>query len=79
MTTLITYTNSSGTQRCDAHCHDATHPECTCICGGMNHGCGQKKALENTREHAIDLCERYGNDALAEAIRQVSLFPEATS
>ncbi|MCE7937077.1 MAG: hypothetical protein DYG90_00455 [Chloroflexi bacterium CFX6] len=78
MTTLITFTNSAGTQRCDAHCHNATHPECTCICGGMNHGCGHEKAVENTREHAIDLCERYGNDALAEAIRQAT-FLEAAS
>ena len=52
--TLITYGNSEGERRCDAHCHDAKTPAsaCECICGGKNHGVGLKKAQENTRELA---------------------------
>lgn len=37
--TAITYGNSSGeTRRCDAKCHNATGPECDCICAGVLHG-----------------------------------------
>lgn len=51
MTTLIAVYNSEGCQgRCDAKCYDAKHPECDCICGGKNHGAGQQKAMDNTRE-----------------------------
>lgn len=50
MTTLIAVYNSSGcVGRCDARCHDAEDDECTCICGGLNHGVGQQRAVENTR------------------------------
>lgn len=42
MATLIAvYTGSRGLiGRCDAHCHDAVEPECTCICSGRNHYAG---------------------------------------
>lgn len=51
MTTVLAVYNSDGcVGRCDAHCHNAKHPECTCICGGMNHGKGREQAMENTRE-----------------------------
>jgi hypothetical protein len=53
VTTLISYQSSGGDQgRCDAKCYDAAEPECTCICGGRNHGAGKEQALENTRELA---------------------------
>lgn len=49
MATLIAAYNSSGCiGRCDAKCYDAIHPDCDCICGGANHGCGQQQAFENT-------------------------------
>lgn len=53
MTTMIAAYNSEGCiGRCDAKCYNATEPNCTCICGGKNHGAGHKQALENTQELA---------------------------
>ncbi len=53
MTTLIAAYNSEGCiGRCDAKCYNATGPDCECICGGLNHGAGVEKAMENTRELA---------------------------
>jgi hypothetical protein len=49
MCTLIAAYGSEGCEgRCDAKCYEATTPICTCICGGMNHGKGRQKAIENT-------------------------------
>jgi hypothetical protein len=59
MATLITYGNSEGTRRCDARCHDATEPNCDCICGGRNHGVGLKQAEKNTRELAEEWIDEY--------------------
>lgn len=60
MTTMIAAYNSDGCiGRCDAKCYEAQHPDCTCICGGKNHGAGQKKALENTRELAEQWMDAY--------------------
>jgi hypothetical protein len=28
-------------RRCDATCHDARGPRCSCICGGRYHGAGR--------------------------------------
>lgn len=54
MATLIQSQKSDGTiiGRCDAKCHDAKGPKCTCICGGMNHGVGINKVIDNTHEHS---------------------------
>lgn len=50
--TLISIYNSDGlVGRCDARCYDAKHPDCVCICGGMNHGGGKQKAIDNITEH----------------------------
>ena len=38
--------------RCDAKCYNATGEKCECICGGLNHGAGINKAVENTNELA---------------------------
>jgi hypothetical protein len=46
MTTAIAVYDSDGCRgRCDARCHDATSPTCTCICGGRLHGVGAKNAI----------------------------------
>lgn len=51
MTTVIAVYSSDGCEgRCDARCHNATNPECDCICGGRNHGKGLKQAIENNRQ-----------------------------
>lgn len=48
MTTVLSVHNSDGcVGRCDANCHDATSPDCDCICGGRNHGVGLQRAIEN--------------------------------
>lgn len=60
MATLISVYNSEGcVGRCDARCYDASEPDCDCICGGMNHGKGQKQAESNTAEHAKRMLEAY--------------------
>lgn len=62
MATCIAVYNSEGcVGRCDANCHDATEPECDCICGGMNHGKGRQAAIANTRAWA----ERWLDDYFA--------------
>ena len=46
MATLMTWGNSDGTKgRCDARCHDAKEPECSCMCQGRYHGIGQEQAV----------------------------------
>lgn len=77
MTTLISVHNSSGlVGRCDAHCYDAREPDCTCICGGKNHGVGFKQAYDNVRayteEQIKDLQARGG--MLTDAARQGTLL-----
>jgi len=48
MTTVLAVYNSRGcVGRCDANCHDAKGNDCTCICGGLNHGFGIARAKEN--------------------------------
>jgi hypothetical protein len=52
VSTAIAVYNSEGcVGRCDAKCHDATEPDCDCICGGRLHGVGAGRAIEqNTRD-----------------------------
>lgn len=52
MTTLIIQKDAQGDikGRCDAKCYNAKRPECTCICGGVNHGKGHNQAIDNTRQ-----------------------------
>jgi len=59
--TLIAVYNSSGCiGRCDAKCYEAQLPECECVCGGVNHGAGLAKAMDNTRELAEEWVKEYG-------------------
>ena len=72
MTTLITVSNSDGiVGRCDAKCHDATHPACNCICGGMNHGAGGEVAQENTNEMLL------GERSVADWAKKNGIDPDA--
>ncbi len=52
MATIILVADSKGNWRCDAHCYDAKHRKCTCICGGKNHGVGFTQALINADQDA---------------------------
>ena len=81
MATLISVYNSGGlVGRCDAKCHDATGPDCDCICGGMNHGAGAKQAQDNTRQYAEKWIEAIEDktglkvDIPAKAPQQKGLF-----
>lgn len=52
--------------RCDAKCYQANHRGCDCICGGKNHGVGERLATEYTR----DECDRWIADyARAKGLR----------
>lgn len=83
MSTLIAvYSGDKCVGRCDAHCYDAIHPQCDCVCGGKNHGVGQKKAEENTREYCEEWIEQYkkakdikdGKGKVNGDLFQISLF-----
>ncbi len=82
MTTLIAAYNSDGcVGRCDERCYNAKHPECTCICGGKNHGAGLRKATENTRllaeQMIIETNQASGQELkfeISDIVRQLSLF-----
>jgi hypothetical protein len=48
MATLLAVYNSEGLiGRCDARCYHARWEDCTCICGGRNHGVGLVQAQNN--------------------------------
>ena len=49
MTTLIELHKSNGkTRRCDARCYNGRKTNCSCICGGRNHGRGFARAVQET-------------------------------
>lgn len=56
--TLMSFRTSGGSsRRCDEKCYNASGPECLCCCGGINHGAGRKKAVENTARVSVVLLE----------------------
>jgi len=68
MATLIYESGSSGgTRRCDARCYNAHGARCKCICGGVNHGKGLERAIENTRKMAESLLKQ-ANTKIAEEL-----------
>ena len=57
MSILITVINLLGHHEfCDERCYNAIGPKCDCVCGGINHGKGLPKAIQNTIE-----LSKYGN------------------
>ena len=68
--------------KCDSNCYNAISPECDCICRGMNHGVGLKKAQENTVKYVDEWIDKYSkeknipakNIAVNQDIYQLSLF-----
>jgi len=51
MSTLIASgTTNRPRRRCNAKCYNARGSECDCICGGVNHGVGERQARDNTCE-----------------------------
>lgn len=59
VTTLLRVSTEGKGGRCDAKCHDATSPDCDCVCGGVNHGVGLHQAVANTRDALDSLVEQY--------------------
>ena len=50
MATLIKMDSLDGHRcLCSARCYNAKGSNCTCICGGMNHGAGPERAAQNTQ------------------------------
>lgn len=71
MTAILVQGNSESTRRCDASCHNARKPKCSCVCEGRYHG---------RREQALALLQddlgsgRYGEDlaAMAKAAKRTT-------
>ena len=57
--------------RCTAKCYNATTKNCTCICGGVNHGVGLRRAKENIIEMFDEISEKY---VISDECRQLPLF-----
>jgi alpha-galactosidase/6-phospho-beta-glucosidase family protein len=53
----MTVGNSDGQKRCDEKCYNATGGNCSCCCGGTNHGVGLKQAVDNTEQYGKELLE----------------------
>jgi hypothetical protein len=60
MAALITVKcNGKTVGRCDANCYNAEHENCSCVCGGANHGAGLNEAISNTQIMFDDWIENY--------------------
>lgn len=49
-TQIVVYHRDGSVERCDAKCHSATTPRCTCCCGGRYHGSKLTGTFEAIRE-----------------------------
>jgi hypothetical protein len=47
MTVVLRQIIKGKKRRCDSRCYKATGGKCKCICGGLNHGVGLVKAINN--------------------------------
>lgn len=75
MTAILSVGNSEGTRRCDARCHQATEPDCDCICGGRYHGCGSTDLARQRLADDLD-AGRLGH-ALQRAFRHAQAAEQA--
>lgn len=75
MSTLISVGGNSGeTGRCDAKCYEAQHPDCDCVCGGINHGKGLMCAQANAQEIAQEVLSKYPDKKVVFPEQQFELF-----
>jgi len=83
--TLISVYNSAGcVGTCDARCYGARHLACDCVCGGSNHGRGERLAVANTVAHAerwvrefqVRTGVKLAGFELGVAVEQMRLFME---
>jgi len=66
---LVRFEHGGRVRRCDARCYNGESSRCTCVCGGINHGVGIQRALENSRE-ALGLPEP-GQASLEDWVRSL--------
>lgn len=83
MATVYSCGNSEGERRCDAKCHNATQPECDCVCGGYFHGASVNGSMqEKVQDLADAIAEkiRLGDTQsdIKEYLRRLGIMPEAT-
>lgn len=78
MVVLISVQSSAGYDgQCDARCYEATGGQCSCICGGINHGAGEQQAVENTRDLAESMVARFAEErGIGWATCDVFLHPQ---
>lgn len=51
MTVILKIKTADGKElKCDQRCYMAVGNHCDCACGGINHGVGFKRAVENVRQ-----------------------------
>jgi hypothetical protein len=59
MVLMAVYNSEGLVGRCDANCFNAHLPECDCICGGANHGVGERVAVSQTTTRAQTWIARF--------------------
>ncbi len=59
---------------CNQSCYEAKSPVCHCICGGKNHGQGERQARINVREIFLPLIEAQEAKVM-EAVRHQEQLP----
>lgn len=74
---IILKSNGNNGGQCDAKCYNANTraKNCSCICGGMNHGKGWTQAIKNVQETREELEKKHGKEVgFTEHINQLVLF-----
>lgn len=56
---MIVMSGEKEAGRCDARCHNARTPGCSCVCGGKAHGSGLSAALALAAAQGAQLCADY--------------------
>jgi len=81
MTIIAVYNSRGCVGRCDAKCHNATKPDCRCICGGAFHGIATTPTQEEreaiTDDEIIAAAQKiFGEDhyRVARCTEQMELF-----
>jgi predicted GTPase len=74
MTVLMSVQFGNGKKgKCDSRCYDAIRPDCSCVCGGINHGVGYLQAKQNIEKIVDGDSEAW--DELRAKVREQ--YPEA--
>jgi len=63
---------SKYTLTCNATCHKAKSSECTCICGGKNHGCKTVGIVPQTFEE-VSIPERFFFEGVEDELKRLGV------